>query len=263
MLIVRFCFKACCYLLVLLLAGLWLKPHASFTHNTVNSTLWQTDTSRLTKTVATTRIIKSDHGQFIVDYVATLKGISPRQLIWFIQNQAQHTAKFNDTEWQWFQLSHPFSNSELAIIESPEPTSDRLVPGTTFEELKLLDESLWRMQLRVKSFGEQGMTFDVLHAGYRVGELNYVFYPFDGGTKITFNGQLGLNLPLIGDISNFYLFKKVMPEHLLEAWLLNNLESYQHMETLIPILHQQKLHQQKLHQQEINNQTSQPRFLIS
>lgn len=246
MLIVRFCFKACCYLLVLLLAGLWLKPHASFTHNVVDTIPWQTDPVLLETVSSKSNIQKLEHGQFALDYVTTLNGISPRQLIWFIQNQAQYTATVNNTDWQWFQLSHPIAHSALTVIDSPDTKSDRLVPGTTFEELELLEQTQWRMQLRVKSFGEQGMTFDVLHAGYRVGQLNYVFYPVGTGTKVTFNAELGLSIPLIGEISNFYLFKKVMPEHLLEAWLLHNLETYQHMEKLIPILYQQRSHERFL-----------------
>lgn len=240
----QFLIKSTSYLLVILLAGLWLKPHASFDHNPAELPLLKPFHNETKPPIGQPTVTKFASGQYQLNYSITLDSISPRELHWFFKNQAHHFAMANNQKWQWFQLTHPGEHSQLVIIDSPDQTSDQLIPGTIFEIQEVIQEQKWKMRLRVGSFGEQGMQFDVMHSGYKVGELNYQFYPTPSGTKIDFNGWLGLDIPIIGDISNFYLFKKVMPEHLLDGWVLHNLETYQHMETLIPILYRQRNNKQ-------------------
>lgn len=240
MLIAQFLLKSSAYLIVILLAGLWLKPHAAFEHLPVESTPWQIPSSQPDAILHTPNIERLESGQYRLNYSINLEGVTPRALHWFIQNQANHFAYIDEKKIQWFQLSHPHEHNKLLIIDSPDAQSDQLHAGTVFEVQEQISEQNWRMRMRVRSFGEQGMDFDVIHSGYKVGELSYVFYPTPNGTQIDFSGTLGLDIPVLGDISNFYLFKKVMPEDLLDVWVLHNLETYQHMEKLIPILYRQR-----------------------
>lgn len=249
--VVGFCLKASAYLLVLLLAGLWLKPHASFTHVPVltQEELSLSDhsaqplfTHQHAPTANDYQISKNDRGQYNIEFVTVVNHVSPRMLIWFLKHQASLTASFKGQEWQWFQLSHPVAHNRLAVTESASVSPQTLAFGTIIEVQEVIDSEKLRMSLQVRSIGDQGISFDVLHAGYSVGKLTYDFYDTPQGVKVVFNGELGLSWPLIGPISNFYLFKKVMPEDLLDAWVLHTLETYQHMEMLIPLLHRQKLH---------------------
>ncbi len=248
--VVRATSKAFCYLLVLLLAGLWLKPHAAFDKMPINSAPWLDVVGVNTKLLSSTpanataisdaKITKGNYGHHEFSASASIKNVTPQMLHWFYMNQAEHSLRYNDQTMSWFMLSHPYEHSDIRIISSPDDRSDQIMFGTIFEQDEVFSGHKWKIQYQARSFGDKGMTLDILHSGLVIGQINYKFVQSKHGTNIYLNGSLGIDLPVIGQLSNFYLFNKVYPSHLLEHWITHLIGSYQHLEELIPALYLQR-----------------------
>lgn len=236
----QFIFKASAYLLVLLLAGLWLKPQAAFQQSPLQKSPWnieQGETDALTQNV---NLRQHENGQYNFTGNLLLSNISPKMLHWFYKNQIQQTLLFNSQTMPWFRLTNPNTMVNLAIVSSADKLSNEIGYGTVFDEQTLLKDTQWQTRYKVRSFGDEGMTLDILHAGYTVGSIEYKYRKNKLGTEVNISGTIGINMPIVGQISNFYLFKKVYPSDLLDDWISNIVSSYKHMELLIPALYDQR-----------------------
>ncbi len=236
---IKFCAKATCYLLVLLLAGLWLKPQAAFSEQPIQHTPWQAQLQSVSLT-DDYQIERSDSGAFKVSFNTELIGVSPQMLHWFYQNQADKSAEIGNEKHSWYKFSHPIEHSEIIIVESPDSHSDRIMSGTVFYQREKIGVHELNLKFQVTSFGDEGMSLQLMHSGYVVGQLDYIFKASPEGTEVSMQGKIGLDIPLIGPISNFYLFNKVYPSYVMETWLVHMLETYQHKQIIIPKLYSQK-----------------------
>ncbi|MUH73276.1 hypothetical protein [Psychrosphaera haliotis] len=228
------------YLLVLLLAGLWLKPQATFDSVPVMAHPWVLKSTELNESLRPQKLQKSTNGHYQFSATSELINVTPRMLHWFYQNQIQNKLTFNGQSLPWFKLAQPRTLSNLFIVTSPEPQNNRLLHGVVFQEQSSFDDEQWQMRYKIRSFGDEGLTLDVLHAGYAIGSIEYKYTANKNGTSIQINGSMGMNVPIIGGFANFYLFNKVYPSRLLDDWFKSTLESYRHMDQLIPILYSQK-----------------------
>ena len=239
----RFIAKTCCYLIVLLLAGLWLKPPVAFVPSPVVDVPWSINPSRVIETKNTSSNIsveESQFGGFAVFLTTHLANITPKMLHWFYRHQADRTATYAQENHSWFKFAHPNAHSEIMISDSPDPYSDQLMSGVTFVQKEVIGDHPLTVQYRIKSFGDEGMTLELLHSGYAIGLFDFQFTHSGAGTRVTLNGNVGLEIPVIGPISNFYIFNKVYPKEILNNWMQHLMESFEHKQQLIPQLYSQK-----------------------
>jgi hypothetical protein len=163
-----------------------------------------------------------DHGRVELTCAHDVPGVTPQMILWYFTHRTKDR----------YQVWHPAHQDFKVIYQSPRGHIGSIYYiKEQFENGPLLETKLLVVEASDQVFAEKNVSWN------SPGSITHRFAPIPGGTHVSSRGVLGSDLPLVGDLWNFWRHRFELTPPALKGIFAHMDEEFQNFSKFLPAMY--------------------------